>query len=71
MAISIILSGLPKNMTGNRKENYMNKFNRIESKKIKAIVRSDPFGRITYKQARKLYKSGYIWQWDPPEWKGE
>ena len=40
----------------------MNKFNRM---------RSDPFGRITYKQARKLYKSGYIWQWDLPEWKGE
>ena len=48
----------------------MNKFNRNKSKKIKAIMRSDPFGRITYKQARKLYRKFTYDSNDPIETPG-
>lgn len=45
----------------------MNKYRKNESRNIKAVMRSDPSGRCTYKQARKLYRSGYIWTWELPE----
>lgn len=46
----------------------MNKYRRNESKLIKDVMRSDPTGRCTYKQARKLFRSGLIWVWELPVW---
>lgn len=35
----------------------MNRYQKKVSREIKALVKRDKFGRLTYKQARK------IWQW--------
>lgn len=36
----------------------MNRYQRKQSKRIKRITKIDKFGRMTYKQARKLMREG-------------
>lgn len=36
----------------------MNKYQRKRSKRIKRIMRADRFGRISYRQARRMLESG-------------
>lgn len=38
----------------------MNKYQRKRSKKIKRIMNADRWGRISYKQARKMAKRGVM-----------
>lgn len=44
----------------------MNRYQRKVSKEIKALMKRDKFGRLTYKQARKIWQYIKQYQWDTP-----
>ena len=39
----------------------MNKYQKQKSREIKALMRSDKWGRMTYKEARRKWRFLYTW----------
>jgi hypothetical protein len=44
----------------------MNRYQKKVSKEIKALVKRDKFGRLTYKNARKIWQWAKRWNWCSP-----
>ena len=44
----------------------MNKYQKRKSREIKALMRRDKFGRLTYKEARKVWQFGKRFNALPP-----
>ena len=44
----------------------MNRYQKQVSKEIKTIMKWDRFGRMTYKQARKIWQRKKRWSWCSP-----
>lgn len=44
----------------------MNRYQKKASREIKDLVKRDKFGRLTYKQARKIWQWAKRWNWCSP-----
>lgn len=49
----------------------MNRYQKKVSKEIKGLVKRDKFGRLTYKQARKIWRMSQLWLWCSPRGRWE